>query len=311
MNFPSKRLGLLASVSLIFIPMLHAQQSASAEQLKAALAVRQDRVKLLRDEIKQSDVRIESRLDVILGALTAVTDSKNSKSKVTRIKEDTGKQLLKTITYYDQKRAALKEELRNPRLQLTREEKEKIIAIFDDRIEKRTNQIVALYRSMPAFEDHEPNRTVSDGWGNSYTVRNSDYDQARRMTTHTNQQRDAIVKQLDASLVRLDRQGRSLKEKLAATTDPAQRVELGQELAVNDALIAERRKQRANVLTSAGSEGRALSLNEAVDLDKALKTASKDLGQEFTMLFQRYNTLLNELSTLHATESALNAKTTH
>ena len=78
--------------------------------------MRQQRVDLLRDEIKQTDARIESRLDVIVDTLKSISDSKDSRTKVARMKEDTGKRLVQTIQYYDQKRASLKEELGNPRL---------------------------------------------------------------------------------------------------------------------------------------------------------------------------------------------------
>ena len=48
---------------------------------------------------------------------------------------------------------------------------------------------------------------------------------------------------------------------------------------------------------------------EAGDMDKALQTAIQDLRKDFNMLFERYNTLLAELSSLHVTEDALKAKT--
>ena len=43
-------------------------------------------------------------------------------------------------------------------------------------------------------------------------------------------------------------------------------------------------------------------------MDKALQTAVDDLRRDFTTLFQRYNTFLNELSSLHATEAELAAR---
>jgi hypothetical protein len=46
-----------------------------------------------------------------------------------------------------------------------------------------------------------------------------------------------------------------------------------------------------------------------MNMDKALATAINDLRREFTTFFERYNTFLNELSTLHAAEAALAAKT--
>lgn len=279
----------------------------TAVQLKSWIGIRQQRVDLLRDEVKQTDARIETRLDTIVGTLTTISDAKDSRTKVARMKEDTGKRLGKTIAYYDQKRAVLKEELRNPRLQLTAEEKQKLVAAFDARIEKRIQQILALNKSMPSHVEHERYRATGGGWWGTQYERNEEYEQNALMTTKTNQQRDAIVKQLDASIARLDQQGRALKTQISATADPVQRKALNDELAKTGALIAERRRQRLETVESPGIAVHQVALKQALDMDKALQTAINDLRRDFNMLFERYNTFLNELSLLHATEAALNA----
>ena len=310
MTAPFLRSTLIAFTALAFATSLQGQAPApTAEQLKSWIPIRQQRVDLLRDEIKQIDARIESRIEVIVDTLKTISDSKDSRTKVSRMKEETGKRLAKTITYYDQKRAALKEELRNPRLRLTDEEKRAMIAAFDARIAKRTQQIMALNKSMPAHEDHERYKTTGGGWWGTEYERNEEYDQNRRMTSHSNTQRDAMVKQFDASIARLDRQSRTLKTQLAAATDPVQRKTLTEELAKTDALLAERRQQRVETLKPSGTPMHTVALKEAYDMDKAMQTAINDLRRDFTTVFERYNSLLNELSTLHATEAALAAKT--
>jgi hypothetical protein len=306
---PSFR-SLLFAFATVVVTSLHAQTPApTAEQLKSWIAIRQQRVDLLRDEIKQTDARIESRIDVIVDTLKTISDSKDSRTKVARMKEDTGKRLAKTISYYDQKRAALKEELRNPRLKLTDDEKHRMIAAFDERIEKRTQQLLELNKSMPTHEDHERYKATGGGWWGTEYERNEEYDQNRRMTSHSNTQRDAIVKQLDASIARLDRQSRTLKAQLAAATDPVQRKTLTDELAKTDTLITERRQQRVETLKPTRGAVHTVALKEASDMDKALQTAINDLRRDFSTMFERYNTFLNELSSLHVTEAALAAKT--
>lgn len=317
----SVRADMPPSTLRLFLPFLVTLGSAAtllaqapaptAAQLKSWVAIRQERVDLLRDEIQQSDARIESRLDVIIDSLKTVADSKDSRTKVARMKEETGQRLAKTIGYYDQKRAALKEELRTPRLQLTADEKRRMIAIFDARIEKRAQQIIALNKSMPSHEDHERYRAVGSGWYGTEYERNVEFEQNRRMTTHSNTQRDALVKQLDASIARLDTQGRALKARIASTTDPLQHKTLAEEQAKTEALIAARRQQKLEILKPSGSATHTVALKEALDMDKALQTAANDLRRDITTLFERYNTFLNELSTLHATEAALAARTAH
>lgn len=283
--------------------------ATAAPQAKSSLETRRQRVDLLRDELKQTDARIESRLDVIVDTLELVTDSKDSKTKVARMKENTGKALMKTIGLYDQKRAALKEELRRPTLNITPEEKQKLIAALSAKIEKRTQQIIALSKSMPSHEDHERYRTTGGGWWGTEYQRNEEFDQNRRMTTHVNAQRDAIVNQLDGSIARLDRQRRSQDTQLAGVTDPAVRKALSSELATTDALIAERRKQKLETLAPSGAPSHIVPLKEAMDMDKSLQAAVADLRRDFNGLFARYSTYLGELSALHTAEAALAAAT--
>lgn len=291
---------------LFIIAMTLAQPAwpQTAAQPKAIIAIRQQRVALLDGEIKRLDSLIESQLDDIVDTLKAVTDSKDSRTKVARMKENTVNLLMKTIDDYARKRAALQEQLRKPSLRLTDEEKRNLIAAFDARVDKRTQQILALYNSMPTPQDYERYKVVAAGWWGTEYQRNEDFEQDRRMTSHSNALGAAIVKQLDASIARLDRQGRALKTQIAATTDPAQSKALAGQLAETGALIAERRQQRAEVLTPAGTATHTIPLKEAMDMDKALQTGINNLRRNFTILFQRYNTYLNELSALHTAEAA-------
>jgi uncharacterized protein YkwD len=180
-----------------------------------------------------------------------------------------------------------------------------MIAAFDARIEKRTQQILALNKSMPSHKDYERYTASGGGWyGSDYRV-NENYEQNQRMTSHSNTQRDAIIKQLEASIARLDRQSRTLKTQIAATQDPLQRSTLNEELQKNDALIAERRQQKLETLKPSSTPTRSVALKEAMDMDKAMQTAINELRSEFNTLFARYNAFLLELSSLHATENAL------
>lgn len=282
---------------------------ADAGQLKFALAASQRRVDLLRDEIRRIDDRIESRLGVIIDTLTAVGDSPESGTKVARMKEETGQRLRKTIDYYAQKRAALQEELRQPRLRLTDEEKHKLIALFDARIEKRTRQILALHQSMPsAASPGRPAAVDARGRDRAGGERSKVEEQRQRMASHSNTQRDAIIKELDRSIDRLERQNRDLQARLsggAATADPGGRAAVTAEIAKTDALLAERRQQRLATLTAAGRATRAVGGREATDLDTTLQRATDELRQDFTTLFQRYNTCLTEVSNLHDLEAEL------
>jgi hypothetical protein len=266
-------------------------------QWEAALKAREQRANLLRDEIKTLDSRMEQRIDGLVEALRLIGDSKDSRTKVARMKEQTIQGLKNSITYYQNKRATLQEELRRPTLRLTDEQKRRGIAIFDERMEKRVGQILELQKSLPTEKDYDRYKaTGSNWWGTDYAM-NEDYKQNQRVTSVTNTQRKDIETGLRKSIDRLEQQNRTLR----ANGGPAD------EIARNDALIAERRKQLTVALAPVETPTRQIGGKEAADLDKALSTAVADLRRDFNTLFARYNSLIQELSAVNTTRDAITA----
>jgi hypothetical protein len=102
---------------------------------------------------------------------------------------------------------------------------------------------------------------------------------------------------LRRSIARIEQQSRTLK----AQNAPAD------ELAKNDALLAERRSQLAEALAPTGTSTREVGQKEALDLDKALQTAIAELRKDFTTLFARYSAYLQELSAANQSRAALAA----
>jgi len=289
---------------------LSAQSAAPAPDknlLKAQVDAREKRADLLLDEIRSTDARIEDSIDTLLGALRSVGDSKDSRTKVVRMKEQTIDALQKNLAYFEQRRAAMKEELRNPRLNLTEDEKRRIIARLDERIEKRVRQVIDLNKSLPTHKDYERYKVMGSGWYGENIVENEDFKQNQRLTARTNTQRDKLIKDLQDSLSRLDRQNRTLRTQLQSAGSDASRKALSDEIAKNDALAKTRRAQLAETLTPSETPTRPISGKEAQNLDTALRKSIDDLRREFTTLFQRYSVLLNERSAVNTAKAALAA----
>ena len=289
---------LTAAILITAQPCIHAaSQPPTAAQYEAALAAREQRTALLRDELKALDTRIEGRVDTIIGALQSIGDSKDSRTKVARMKEQTIEALKKNIGYYQTKRAALQEEMRRPTMRLTDEQKRNGIAAFDARIEKRVAQILAVQKSLPAHQDYERYKVTGSDWnGTTYAV-NEDHRQNQRVTAYTNSQRKEVEEGLRRSIARIEQQNRALKAQGA----PAE------EIAKNDALLAERRQQLITALSPASTPTREIGQKEALNLDKAMQTAIGELRNDFTTLFARYSAYLQELSAANQTRDALAA----
>jgi hypothetical protein len=289
--------GLFAAVPVVPVP--------DKAALKIQLDAREKRADLLLDEIRGTDDRIEATVDRILEAMRLVGDSKDSKTKVARMKEQTIDGLQGNIAYYQQKRAQLQEEMRRPTLHLTSEEKQRAIARFDARIEKRVQQVLALAKSLPTHKDYERYTATEGGWWGPTYVQNEDYKQNKRLTSHTNSQRAEVVKELQRSIDRIDRQIRTLQSQfVAASTEPHRKM-LMDELAKYEALMKSRRQQFAEASTAMESATRPVSGKEAQDLDSALRRAVDSLRRDFTTLFQRYSAYLVERSNVNAAKASL------
>lgn len=293
----------VASVSWSAVPPPKGMPDKAA--LKAQLDAREKRADLLLDELRATDDRIEATVDRVLETLRLIGDSKDSKTKVARLKEQTIDGLQRNITYYQQKRATLQEEMRRPTLHLTVEEKQRAIARFDTRIEKRVQQVIAMAKSLPTHKDYDRYKAVEGGWYGPTYIQNEDYKQNKRLTAHTNSQREEILNGLKQSIDRLDRQTRTLQSQFVAASNEVHRKILMDELAKSEALMKKRREQLAETSRSFETVTSPVSGKEAQDLDMALRRAVDSLRRDFTTLFQRYSTYLVERSNVNAAKAAL------
>jgi hypothetical protein len=275
------------------------------EAYRAQVAARETRADLLLNEIRGTDDRIEATVDKILETLRLVGDSKDSRTKVARMKEQTIDGLQKNITFYQQKRAQLQEEMRRPSLHLTPEEKQRAIAKFDSRIEKRVQQVLVLTKSLPGHKDYERYTATDGGWWGPTYVQNENYKQNKRLTTHTNTQRAEIAKELQRSIDKIDSQIRTLHSQFVATSNEAHRKMLMDEIGKYEALKKSRVQQFAEASSGMESATRPVSGKEAQDLDASLRKVVESLRRDFTALFQRYSAYLIERSNVNAAKSAL------
>lgn len=277
--------------------------------LEAQLKAREERAALLRNELKASDARIEATTDRIVETLKKVGDSNDSKSKMTRIKVETIDALGKNITYYQQRRARLQEELRRPTVNLTPEQKQAAIAKFDARIEKRVQQVMALTASLPTPKEYERYKVTGDSWSGPTYAENEDYKQNRRLTSHTNSQRDKVAKGLQRSIDSIERQKRTISDRIAASKSEADRNVLMTELVRCDELVNARKAQQREVISGYETSTVSVGAKEATNMDEALRAAVVTLRRDFTALFQGYSEYVIELANINSTKAAIARQT--
>jgi hypothetical protein len=260
---------------------------------------------MLLKELRDTDARLEATVDKIVETLRSVGDSKDSQTKMARLKVETIDALGKNITYYSQRRARMQEEMRRPTVNLTPEEKQRAISKFDARIEKRVRQVIELTASLPTSKEYERYKVTGSTWNGPTYAENEDYKQNRRLSAHTTSQRDKVLKGLQQSIDRLERQKRTLAERITTSTNEVDRNALNAELVRIDELVGARRTQIGEIGSAYETPTMAVGAKEAKSMDESLRVTVTSLRRDFTTLFQRYSEYVIELSNINTTKSTL------
>ena len=285
-------------------PAVPAPQDQSV--LKVRLAGQAQRASLLGTEIHNADLRIESRFDDLLTTLRTVSDSKDSHTKVTRMKEETIASLQKSISYYQEKRAWLEEQMVRPTFNLTQTQKQSISNDFEERIEKRVKQIVELYKTFPKHEEFERYKVAGHyRFGGVRYVDSEDYRENLRLTSQTDTMRNKLIKDMKANIEHLDQENRMLTEMAGNAANPELREVYGDEQRKNDDLRGVLKQDLDAIMSGPGVPGSPISGHEAQALDKIIKHSIDSLQGEFTLLFSRYADWLTAASAVNTLRAAV------
>jgi hypothetical protein len=291
----------IATLLLWGSSIILAADPASLDHLKMALKGREFHSNFLLEEVRATDKRVESRMENLVNALKVVTDSKDSKTKVARMKKETIEGLMKSIEMYNAKRSDIQEQLVRPTSSnLTTEQKQRIRKELDSRIEKRVSQIVELQQSLPTNEEYEKYTVLPGGigWSDSTIVKNEDWEQNRRVMLQSDEVRKKLISDLQRSIERLEDQGRKLQKQM--TAQPAAASVLEAEITRNSELLSNRQTQLDQALTEPEPAGRPIGKGEATALDEAVKVAVTGLRVEVTKLFADYTAFISFLPQVNA-----------
>lgn len=265
-------------------------RKASVANLETHIAQREERLEEWRKDIAALDARIEKRVDELVKMLAGVTDSQESRMRVSQLKKESIEGLKRGIEMYVNKRKEVREKVRTGDATALGD-----LSKFDERIIKRVDQITELAKSIPTHSDvAKYESSGGSSYWNGYYDENSrvseEWRQNRRDSLQSDKQRDDATKALRSTLERLDQRRRSLNDLLAnrEITDSARQLyytELGQIDAYEDHLNAQLR----DVTTSTGGGGQAVGRDQAHDIELLIEDARKDLRQDVASLFRAYD----------------------
>jgi len=206
--------------------------------------------------------------------------------------------LMRTIGNYRQKRVDLFERMRKD-TSVPKEQLEKNLKVFDDRITKRIAQITELAKSFPGHQDVKKYESDGGSYYRGYyqeDVRISDeWKQNRRDNTSGQVARREVLQELDKALDR----NQSRRASLAAALDSGKgsadaRALQQEELGRIDAGIDNLKTQRRQLVLPGDGAAREVGADEAHDAELMLDDARRDLARDYSDIMRKYAELDSE-----------------
>jgi hypothetical protein len=286
-------------------------------ELKSYLDSRETSMTRRVNEITALDQPIQAPVQKVPGILTAAKDSKETRTKVTKLKEETLAGLKRAAQAYAQKRSQIAEELRTTKNDYRRGDLFTSRGQIDTRIDNMVDAMVKLALSMETDEGHErylqdSSVPVGGRWGVVVvptTKRNPDYDQNKRQAAQTEKVTNELDKAFDPSLQRLDAQDRGIVAKPASpAVSEADKTRLLAELERIKTIREERLRQRT-LLDSGGGEGMQTGFDhkEFMETGELVENITSGARRDFTRMMAAFNELRTERQAL----ATLKAKLDH
>ncbi len=294
-------------------PVDYAARVQSVTNLKQHIAQREERFDALKKDLLALDGRVEKQIDDIVKNLASLRDSNDSKTRVANVKGDVIDALVRTIYIYRQKRVDVFEQMRKD-TNVPKEELEKTLNTFDERIGKRITQVMDLAKSFPGYQDVNKYESYGSSYSNGWYQENSrisdDYKKNRRANTAGRVERRDLLQELDKALDRNKSRRASIADalanrKLSDKERSLQQEELGRIDAVIDNLKADRRQL---ALPSNSGAGREIGLDEAHDAEKLLDDERADLARDFWDIMRKYTELSGERTRIFNLKANLTAR---
>lgn len=281
--------------------------------LEQHIQQREQRLDHLAEDIKTIDSRVEDGIANIVKMVSSIRDSKDSKYRVSKLKGDVVSRLRKTIEFYQVQRNGVHEQLRKEKTAVPKETLQADMKRFDDRIEKRVEQIEEIAASFPESEDLEKyvvTDTYTWGWMTYQNQKISEeWKQNRRDSRETESMQKRFLEGLEESIDHLKQRNAYLSEKLKGTSiTPAERELYQSDITSNDALIELRQNQLKEFLEKPPADGKKVSQESAHSTELLVRDMVDDLREDFFSIFRKYTELNKERAELERLQINLEAR---
>lgn len=258
------------------------QRQQYADALAAEAAKSQERLDALSQQLRSLDGDIESRMDRIVKVLSTIKDSTDSKGRVRRSKEKAIEGLKKSIAFYARERDMRDQALVAPdaNVAVSKETLAKDAKVLDTRIEKRIDQISTLAKSLTQNEEfNQYERYRNDEY--NYNAETKEFKRFEKDVSGSAKIKSELIQDLKAGIDKQTLEIEGLRKMLASATDAKRQEQIKGEIEQKEELIADRRQQAEDLLSTDATKTKPVSSKGAYEIDKMLAEMTLDLQSDF------------------------------
>jgi len=284
----------------------------SVATLKENITRREARFEEVRQDLRTLDARVEEQIGHIVKTLSSMVDSQDSRTRVTGIKEDVVRSLVRSIGVYREKRMSVYDRLRKDP-NAPKEQSEQEIKVFDERIGKRIEQVMTLARSLPGHVDVAKYESTGDsywnGWAGESTRISEEWKQNRRDANAGEVARRELLQRIEKAMEASKSRRATVVDNLTnRKLDEREYAVQQEELGRIDAAIDMLRMQQRELALPSGGAARSVSLDEAQDAEEMLDAARADLATDFANIMRKFTELDAEGVRINAMKANLKAR---
>lgn len=270
--------------------------------LEEQIAARETRATELTNDMLALDRRVERRVGSILKTLERSSDSRETRNKVAELKRQAMHALRKCTKHYAAHRDAVSEEIKKDEPRVTREVLFDDLGKFDERLQKRVDQVIGVTSSLQQPEDYERWSYKYDSGlgatGDDDSPSDPNFYRNRRIAKTTGKLREQLKKELRASIARLHRENKELIGQMAGDITPELKGALEREVAANQDRIDASEADFAGVVVPEQSGAAPVGRKRGDVIEELVREMAEDLERDCDSIFRLYRELNQERKAL-------------
>jgi len=298
---------------LLLIPLFATAQTRqySREEMVQILEQQEQRVDGLVDEFYTLNEEFESKVQRVIDTLAGLEDSRDTKTRVSRLKSQVLDELKTSINRLQKERGANAAQLaRLPSNRVEDASQTRANQYLDEVISKRVDQVLQMSQSLYQSKSVEKyDYVVRQRYRNNVKVekrRTEEYKQNRKQSINSDQDRLDLIKDIEAAMHRIEQEINHIKAEQTRAGGGPLPPEQAQKLADKEEMMDTLTELKAGVF-----EGKTVATQEvgttkaAMELERQVAMAMDDLKSIHNAMNQKGQELQMALTRLNAQQAAL------